>query len=154
MSKKFTAIKCEPGKEASIYEIQNIDFWVAPANRKEYDLGDATLIFDGEAGKKGQPMNRFIELENSIDIISGPFLICAKNENGEYATLETEVANKYMKEFLHPQIFMFLNDTLHVFKVRYGTEYILFRTIDIAKNDDEKAPDDAVVLKEETDGGQ
>lgn len=152
MGKKLTVIRCEPNKEATIYGVVNLDFWIAPANRKEYDLGDAVLIFDGKAGEKGYPMNRFIEFKDTIDVINGPFLICSKDEEGKYISPTTEVVNKYMKEFLHPQIFLFVNDKLHIIKVRYGTEYMLFRTIDIGNHDDEKVPDDAVVLEEESNG--
>ena len=143
------ALKCEPGKEATLATIVNLDFYINPNNISEYDLGDAWVIFDKKAGEKNLPMNRFVEMEKSVDILSGIMLILKKDEDGNYISIDDETSKKYMKKFKHPELFFFVGDKLHVVKVRYGTEYILTRTFDLFTNEKDETPDDVVMTTEE-----
>lgn len=149
MGKDLLAVYCHPNEGARLKSVTNLDFWLSP-NRSEYDLGDAFLVYNKFGGKTNLPMNRFVELESGVDIINGDFLILCKDDKGNYASVTDEVSVKYLNKFLHPEIFLFVNDKLHVIKIRYGTEYILTRTLDLFSEEKvEKIPDDVVVSKEE-----
>lgn len=150
------AIKVAPNEEARLVSINNIQFYINTNTAKEYDLGDAVIVYDGKGGEKNLPMNRFVELKDGVDIINGTFLILKKDyavTSGKYISIDDETAKKYLKMFQHPEIFLFINDKLHVFKVRFGTEYILTRTVDLWSEED-KVPDDVVVSKEEDMNGK
>ena len=68
-----------------------------------YPYEDPVAIVCNEEGKlNGLPLNRRLE---DYDIIAGTFLVCGLGEE-DFASLSPELADKYLKKFEDPEVFM------------------------------------------------
>lgn len=76
-----------------------------------YPFDDPVAVVCDEEGKlKGYRLNRYIP---ESDIIAGTFFVCGLDEE-DFADLSDDLAAKYEKLFLHPQIFVRTPDALMV----------------------------------------
>lgn len=105
------AIKCEPGKEAQIVEIDNkleaLQAAVEGYIEAYYPYPDEIAIICNEEGKiNGMDPNRAIYTESGelADIICGPFLIVGLSPDN-FASLSDDLALKYYERFKEPETF-------------------------------------------------
>ncbi len=113
-SKKETEIKvlvCKPNEKAELITIPNtleakqqlVGGWIEAI----YPYEDEIALVCNEEGKvDGLDLNRAIYDEecNIIDIVAGTFFICGITED-DFGSLSDELAEKYLKKFLYPEIF-------------------------------------------------
>ena len=123
--KELKVIVVEPKKEAYTATIKNelsrlqgivggyIE--VVPFTRE-----DKVCIICNEEGKiNGLPLNRALYNEDEIcDITAGTFFIVGDDyENGEFVSLTDEQEEKYLNQFLKPEVFYRINDEIVAVKV-------------------------------------
>ena len=107
-------IYVEPMEYAEIRDIEpGLDSFrkiVGGTIQAVYPFDDPVALICNDEGKLlGLPLNRGLsdKKEKLYDIIAGTFIIClAIPESDEYEGLTDELANKYLKKFLFPEIFM------------------------------------------------
>ena len=111
---KETEIKvvvCRPNEKAELITIPNtleakqklVGGWIEAI----YPYEDEVALVCNEEGKiNGLDLNRAIYDDecNIIDIVAGTFFICGLTED-DFASLSDELAEKYLKKFLYPEIF-------------------------------------------------
>lgn len=82
---------------------------------------DVAIICDDEGKMNGQKLNRAVYGENNqiIDIIAGPFIICAVPPDSEdFCGLSDEQAKKYAMRFKYPEQFFKVNDEIRAMRYK------------------------------------
>lgn len=87
-----------------------------------YPYDDPVAIVCNEEGKLlGLPLNRKLE---DYDIIAGTFLICGISEE-DFDSLSPELAEKYLKKFADPEIFMKMGSKIIAIPIKPKDELIV-----------------------------
>lgn len=122
---EIKVVIAEPMREAYIYTIKNelselqklvggyIE--VLPFTRED----NVTIICNEEGKMNGLPLNRSLAHEGEIwEIIAGTMIIAGDDyENGEFIGLTDEQAEKYLNQFLKPEVFYKMNNEIVSVKV-------------------------------------
>lgn len=122
---EIKVVIAEPMREAYIYTIKNelselqkivggyIE--VLPFTRED----NVTIICNEEGKINGLPLNRSLAHEGEIwEIIAGTMIIAGDDyENGEFIGLTDEQAEKYLNQFLKPEVFYKMNGEIISVKV-------------------------------------
>ena len=111
---EIKVVIAKPMREAYIYTIKNelaelqklVGGYIEPL---DFTMGaDNVCIICNEEGKmNGSPLNRSLAHEGKIwEIIAGTMIIVGDDyENGEFIGLTDEQAEKYLNQFLKPEVF-------------------------------------------------
>lgn len=122
---EIKVVIAEPMREAYIYTIKNelselqkivggyIE--VLPFTRED----NVTIICNEEGKINGLPLNRSLANEGEIwEIIAGTMIIAGDDYmNGEFIGLTDEQAEKYLNQFLKPEVFYKMNNEIISVKV-------------------------------------
>lgn len=122
---EIKVVIAEPMREAYICTIKNelselqkiVGGYIETLN---FTRDDNVCIICNEEGKiDGLPLNRSLEHEGEIwEIIAGTMIIVGDDyENGEFIGLTDEQAEKYLNQFLKPEVFYKMNDEIISVKV-------------------------------------
>lgn len=124
--KEIKVIIAEPMKEAYVATIKNelsslqevVDGYIETL---QFTDEDKVIIICNEEGKiDGLPLNRAITDDKGTiwEIIAGTMIIVGDDyANGEFASLTDEQAEKYLNQFLKPEVFYMINDEVVSAKV-------------------------------------
>lgn len=117
-------IIAEPMREAYIYTIKNeleeLQKLVGGYIQTVPFTDDNVCIICNEEGKmNGMALNRALYHEGEIwDIIAGTMIIVGDDYmKGEFISLTDEQAEKYLNQFLKPEMFFKVNDEIKAMKV-------------------------------------
>ena len=126
--KKQAEIKvviAEPMREAFIYTIKNeleelqkiVGGYIETLDFTRED--NVTIICNEEGKINGMALNRSLAHEGEIwEIIAGTMIIVGDDyENGEFISLTDEQAEKYLNQFLKPEVFYKMNNEIVSVKV-------------------------------------
>lgn len=123
---EIKVVIAEPMKEAYVTTIKNeleelqkiVGGYIEPL---DFTLGaDNVCIICNEEGKcEGLPLNRSMAHEGKIwEIIAGTMIIVGDDyENGEFISLTDEQAEKYLNQFLKPEVFYRIDNEIISVKV-------------------------------------
>ncbi len=121
--KTMTALLVEPGKEPQVVELPNIlaDLQQAIGGHLEcltYGTEPVVILCNEEGKVNNLPPNRGITDYRGelVDIIHGNFIICGVDED-DFGALTPEQADKYGKQFAHPEKFYSLGGRIVPVKV-------------------------------------
>ena len=116
MSNMITVIKCCPGREAVVEQIENTLSSLQQAVECDtiqavYPYDDPIAVICDDNGKVvGKPLNRALldETETEVmDLLVGTFLIVGVNfDEGEFVSLTDELQETYLRKFRHPDVFV------------------------------------------------
>lgn len=118
-------IIAEPMREAYIYTIKNelaelqkiVGGYIqtVPFTRED----NVCIICNEEGKMNGMALNRALYHEGEMwDIIAGTMIIVGDDyENGEFISLTDEQAEKYLNQFLKPEMFFKANGKIKAMKV-------------------------------------
>ena len=111
---KIKVVLCEPDEQARIVEIGNslsamqnaVGGYIEQVRLTE----NVSLICNDEGKINGLPLNRAVcdDKGNIVDIIAGPFFICA-NGVDEFKSLSDKQLVKYIEKFRWPESIMKTN---------------------------------------------
>lgn len=121
---EIKVIVCQPHNKAFITTLSNtleakqkvVEGWIEAI----YPWEDKVALVCNEEGKyNGSELNRALYDEdgNMIDIIAGTFFICGLTDE-DFGSLSDELAEKYMKKFLYPEIFIRTRKGIQAIKIQ------------------------------------
>ena len=126
---RISVLLVEPGEKPRIvtvpHTLDEFQKLVDDLIQATYPYDDPVALVCADNGKcKGFVANRMLEDDNGepYDIICGTFFICGLSPT-DFASISDELAEKYMKKFEAPEVFMRTADG-HVvqFKLKAGSK--------------------------------
>lgn len=121
---EIKVVVCQPNNKAYITTIPNtleakqkvVGGWIEAL----YPWEDEVALVCNEEGKiNGDEFNRALHDEdgNLYDIVAGTFFICGLTED-DFGSLSDELAEKYLKKFLYPEMFVRTRKGIQVIKIQ------------------------------------
>ncbi len=127
-NEKLTVLIIEPEKKPYVKEIdsglKSLQGVVDGDIETFYPTEDNVVFIVNEEGKiNGLPLNRAVRSDDGemIDIIAGTFMIAGIGED-DFASLDTEMIDKYSEKFKNPEMFFRVNGELHVMPIKEAKE--------------------------------
>lgn len=122
---EIKVVIAKPMREAFIYTIKNeleelqkiVGGYIETLDFTRED--NVTIICNEEGKINGLPLNRSLAHEGEIwEIIAGTMIIVGDDyENGQFIGLTDEQAEKYLNQFLKPEVFYKMNNEIISVKV-------------------------------------
>lgn len=113
VAEMIRVVLLEPGKTARIVQLdrslESMQKTVGGYIEAYYPFEEEVCIICNEEGKiNGLPLNRAVYNDEKamIDIIAGTAFICDCSGEEHFGSLTPEQAQKYRKQFLHPEVFV------------------------------------------------
>ena len=121
---EMKVVVCQPNNKAFITTIPNtleakqklVGGWIEAV----YPWEDRIALICNEEGKyNGSELNRALCDEDGkmYDIVAGTFFICGLTDD-DFGSLSDELAEKYMKMFLYPELFIRTHQGIQVIKIQ------------------------------------
>ncbi len=131
-------LKIEPGKLPYMKEISkdldSLQQEVGGDIQATYPYDDMVAIICNEEGKLlGLPLNRALYMDDEMyDIVAGDFFICGIDDDGDFISLNDDLARKYYEQFKAPESFCrSSNNKIIALK----DEYVAYgKTLDLLKD--------------------
>lgn len=87
------------------------------------DLPNGATIICNEEGKiNGEKLNRILynDIGKIVDVVAGNMVVVGFNaDEGEFITLTPEQADEITQQFLYPDMFFKINDTVHMVSINW-----------------------------------